>query len=231
MNIPFAEETGCIVEEILRATAETLILHCRPDTPRRFAAGQYALLHAPGMEAPRAYSLAGAEDDPLLSFHIKLMAGSPTTQAFAALRPGDRITADLPHGQSRLDKHAATPIAAIAGGVGIAPIHAVIRTARAARPERPVHLYWGCNRREELYLHEDYMRMAEAPHFRYTPVLLQPQESFAAGLVGENIDWEKLKSAAPDIFLAGPQNMMRHTLSLFKAHGIAPEKIHYDKFW
>jgi len=227
-----AQTTTAIVEDIIQATQETIILMCRLAVPTPFSAGQFAYLQTSAMKNPRPYSIASAEDDELVSFHIKTTPASPTTEAFAQLKSGDSLKIDMPHGKSRLEKEAATPFIAIAGGVGIAPVHSIITTAQAHNPARPVHLYWGCNTADELYLHELFHGLDKNnPSFLYTPVLLRPHQDFAAGLVGEHIeraahDWENT-----DIYLAGPKDMMLHTLGILEGLGVPAEKVHYDRFW
>ena len=227
-----AQITTAIVEDIIRVTQETVILMCRPALPVGFAAGQFAYLQTPEMENPRPYSIAGAEGDALLSFHIKTAPASPTTEAFSRLRRGDRLMIDMPHGKSRFEKTADTPFVAIAGGVGIAPVHSIITTAQTHNPARPAHLYWGCNTAEELYLHDLFRNIGSRnPHFRYTPVLLRPHQDFAAGLVGEHIESAAHDWQHTDVYLAGPKNMMLHTLDILDALGVPDANIHYDRFW
>lgn len=234
MNNPAsgAQTTTAIVEDIIQATEETIILMCRPALPVDFSAGQFAYLQTEEMEKPRPYSIASAEGDALVSFHIKTVPASPTTQAFARLKPGDNLKIDMPHGKSRLEKTAETSIIAIAGGVGIAPVHSIITTAQAHNPARPVHLYWGCNTEEELYLHDLFRRLGQGnPHFLYTPVLLRPHQDFAAGLVGEHIEKAAHDWKNTEIYLAGPKDMMLHTLGILETLGVPEEKVHYDRFW
>ena len=227
-----AQTMTAIVEDIIKATEETIILMCRPDASAGFAAGQFAYLQTEAMEKPRPYSIASAEGDALISFHIKTAPASPTTEAFAQLKQGDSLTIDMPHGKSRLEKDADTPLIAIAGGVGIAPIHSIITTAQAHNPARPVHLYWGCNTADELYLHDLFRKLDNAnPHFLYTPVLLRPHQDFAAGLVGEHIEQAAHDWKNTDIYLAGPKGMMLHTLGILETLGVPEEKVHYDRFW
>lgn len=227
-----AQITGAIIEDIIQAAPETIILLCRPDTPVGFAAGQFAYLQTAAMENPRPYSIASAEGDRLLSFHIKTAPTSPTTEAFAGLKRGDKLKIDMPHGKSRLEKTIETPFIAIAGGVGIAPVHSVIMTAQAHNPARPAHLYWGCNTAEELYLHDLFRNIGSSnPHFLYTPVLLRPHQDFAAGLVGEHIEKASHDWQNTDIYLAGPKDMMLHTLGILDALGVPEAKVHYDRFW
>lgn len=227
-----AQITTAIVEDIIRATQETVILLCRPDTIVPFAAGQFAYLQTPEMAHPRPYSIASAEGNALLGFHIKTAPASPTTEAFARLKRGDTIKIDMPHGKSRLEKEAETPFIAIAGGVGIAPVHSIITTAQSHNPARPAHLYWGCNTAEELYLHDLFRNLEQNnPHFLYTPVLLRPHQDFAAGLVGEHIEKASHDWRNTDIYLAGPKDMMLHTIGILEALGTPEEKLHYDRFW
>ncbi|MPN23613.1 Na(+)-translocating NADH-quinone reductase subunit F [bioreactor metagenome] len=71
-----------------------------------------------------------------------------------------------------LREDSARPILLIAGGTGFAPVKAIVEHALAEESQRPMTIYWGGRRREDLYLNtlgEGWMRTHA--HIRYTPVL------------------------------------------------------------
>jgi CDP-4-dehydro-6-deoxyglucose reductase, E3 len=60
----------------------------------------------------------------------------------------------------------------LASGTGFAPIKAIIEQSLQKDSRRPITLYWGGRKREDIYVH-DLARgwMARHPHVRYVPVL------------------------------------------------------------
>lgn len=222
----------CTVKDNILTTPETIILTCHLPSEYHFSAGQYAYLQAAGMDAPRPYSIASPEYSTDISFHIKKSLHSTTTDAFFNLRAGDCLDISHAQGKSKLDKDNPRMLVALAGGVGIAPIHAIIMTALAHQAERKVHLYWGCNTVSELYLHDHFAALAEtSPHFSYTPVIQTPHEQMSVGVVGEHLVHAAHDLHQADIHMAGPKNMMVHTLKMLEGQGIPEDKIHFDKFW
>ena len=80
-----------------------------------------------------------------------------------------------PHGSFFLREESTKPMLLVAGGTGFAPIKAVIEHAIAENQQRPMTLYWGGRRREDLYLSdlaEDWARTH--PLFHFVPVLSEP---------------------------------------------------------
>ena len=147
----------------------------------RYHAGQYVeFILADG--ARRSYSMANAPHNvgerPAIELHVRLMPGGRFTEhVFHAMKPKDILRIEGPFGTFFLREDSSAPIVLLASGTGLAPIKAILEHLRFKAIARPVHLYWGCRSRVDLYLHAWTERTAAemAPQLRYVPVLSEPR--------------------------------------------------------
>lgn len=141
----------------------------------RYHAGQYIeFLLAGGLR--RAYSMALAphqqETAPGLELHIRHTPGGLfTDHVFGAMKEREILRIEGPFGSFHLhdgDK----PMVFLASGTGFAPIKALVEHLQHHGITRPVTVYWGGRRPQDLYMH-DWMqaRSAEMPQLRYVPVV------------------------------------------------------------
>jgi len=151
----------------------------------QFRAGQYLeFILKDGSR--RSYSMATAPHaDGQIALHIRHMPGGVFTDAlFGARQPAvkerDILRIEAPLGTFFLREDNSRPILLLASGTGFAPIKAIaehifhkrLNRDEPDRPARPVHLYWGCRSRRDLYLPELPLQWAsEEPNFSYVPVL------------------------------------------------------------
>ena len=93
---------------------------------------------------------------------------------FNALQPKAVLRMEGPFGSFFL-RNGEAPMVFLASGTGFAPIQALLEQLREQGNRRPVYLYWGGRRREDLYRHEQLLAWeAQLPWLRYTPVLSEP---------------------------------------------------------
>jgi CDP-4-dehydro-6-deoxyglucose reductase len=177
------------VEKMTLAAPDVMLLELKLPASERlqFLAGQYIdILLKDGRR--RAFSLANApHDDARLQLHIRRIPGGHFTEhVFTAMRERDLLRINGPHGGFFLREDSARPILLIAGGTGFAPVKAIVEHALAEESQRPMTIYWGGRRREDLYLNtlgEGWMRTHA--HIRYTPVLSESaQDDEWAGRTG-----------------------------------------------
>lgn len=132
----------------------------------------------------RSYSMANrAAHDNQLELHIRHMPGGVFSgHVFNALQPKAILRLEGPFGSFYL-RDSERPMIFLASGTGFAPIQALLEQLREQGDNRrPVYLYWGGRRREDLYRHEQLLAwQAQLPWLRYTPVLSEP---------GEACDWQ-----------------------------------------
>jgi CDP-4-dehydro-6-deoxyglucose reductase len=123
----------------------------------------YSLANAPSLEAP-------------LTLHIRHMAGGLfTEQVFGTLKERDILRFEGPLGTFFLREESDKPIILLASGTGFAPIKALVEHLQHLQSNRPVTLYWGGRRPQDLYMHSLCEQWAATlPHLRYVPVVSDP---------------------------------------------------------
>ena len=139
----------------------------------RFRPGQYIdILLKDGQR--RSFSIASApKSDALLELHIRRVTGGQFTEhVFTTMKARDIVRFEGPLGSFFLREDSAAPIILLAGGTGFAPIKSIVEYALDQKIKRPMHLYWGANTPDGLYMHELAQGWTESiPGFRYTPVV------------------------------------------------------------
>ena len=142
----------------------------------RYHAGQYVEFLLPG-GLRRAYSMANAPhtqaQSPQLELHIRHMPGGQfTDHVFSALKEKEILRIEGPFGSFFLREDSDKPMILLASGTGFAPVKALIEHLQFQQIQRPVTLYWGGRRPQDLYF-GDWLqqRLAQMPHLSYVPVV------------------------------------------------------------
>jgi toluene monooxygenase electron transfer component len=216
----------------------------RCDGPVKFRAGQYALLHLPGVEGPRAYSMSNLpNDEGLLTFLIKFVKGGKGTQVlFEKLRPGDTVTVDLPYGLAFFREQFDRDIVCIAGGSGISPIISIVRQA-ARHPDfenRRIHVFYGGRGPSDI-CGDEFLRLL--PRFGQNITFsasisvpgLDPNGMWVGpvGFVHEQVE-RVMDARLPQCehYLAGPPPMLQAAVQmLVLRHKVSLDRVHFDRFF
>ncbi|MBY0556679.1 MAG: CDP-6-deoxy-delta-3,4-glucoseen reductase [Burkholderiaceae bacterium] len=139
----------------------------------KFRAGQYIeFLLRDGKR--RSYSLANAPGtEQPLSLHIRHLPGGVfTDQVFGTMKERDILRFEGPQGSFFVREESDKPMLLLASGTGFAPIKAIIEHQLAQGSSRPMTLYWGGRRPQDLYMDALCREWAATlPHFRYVPVI------------------------------------------------------------
>lgn len=169
----------CRIASIERAAPDVAVVKLQLPANERlqYLAGQYIeLILRDGSR--RSYSMAIAPHlAEQLELHIRHMPGGRFTDAlFGAAQPAvkerDILRFEGPLGTFFLREDSDKPIVLLASGTGFAPIKAVIEHARHKGIRRPMTLYWGGRRPQDLYMNALCEQWAaEMPDFRYVPVV------------------------------------------------------------
>ena len=168
---------------IERVAADVAVLKLQlPATETfRFYAGQYIeVILKDGRR--RSYSMATAphEGGPL-ELHIRHMPGGVfTDHVFGAgatqMKEREIMRLEGPLGSFFLREESDRPIVLLASGTGFAPVKAIVQHIRHTGIKRPVRLYWGGRRPQDLYM--DALARSweqELPDFKYVPVISAAQ--------------------------------------------------------
>ncbi len=139
----------------------------------KFRAGQYIeFLLRDGKR--RSYSLANAPgSEQALSLHIRHLPGGVfTDQVFGTMKERDILRFEGPQGSFFVREESDKPMLLLASGTGFAPIKAIIEHQQAQGSTRPMTLYWGGRRPQDLYMDALCRQWAATlPHFHYVPVI------------------------------------------------------------
>ena len=145
-----------------------------------FQAGQYINLHVPGVELPRAFSLANKPSDKhRLELNIRHVAGGQATEYIHNnLKVGDKLKLNGPYGRFFVRRSAPEKLLFLAGGTGLSSPKSMILDLLEKNESREITLVYGARNRAELYddvLFQDLV--ATHANFTYVPTLSQPNES------------------------------------------------------
>ncbi|CAN5482371.1 CDP-6-deoxy-delta-3,4-glucoseen reductase [soil metagenome] len=143
--------------------------------PVQFLAGQYLDIDS-GNGEKRSYSIANisnAEGVRQLELHIRHMPGGLFTErVFNKLKAREMLKIEVPLGTFYLREDSDKPMIMIASGTGFAPIKAIIEHGLRMGHKRPITLYWGGRRRNDIYMAKLAEQWAqEHHHITFVPVL------------------------------------------------------------
>lgn len=211
------------------------VIRVQPDYPVPYYAGQYVSIEAPQRQRLWRYlTPANApREDGGMEFHIRAVEGGWVSRALAAhARIGDQWRIGSPMGRLGIDPDNGRDVVMIAGGTGVAPMHAII-DERARYGDNPrVHIFYGGRTREDLYDLENLQHYAASnPWLTVTPVvendpdLSHAEHGVLADVVTKHGSWSER-----DILVSGSPAMIRATVSKMLVAGTPLDRIQYDPF-
>lgn len=244
LDVPLQAEQLAIKPSIINTMVERVervtptIFHIRLETPGpvEYRAGQCFEWVIPGIKPNRSYSAANRPGESAIDFHVRGYPGGKIGEFIeSGLSAGQSLQILGPFGQFGMSESNWRPAVCVAGGTGLAPIHAILDQAFADGDGRPIHFFYGARCQEELYCLDTLERWSrENPTLAFTPVLSdEPAGSGwtgARGLVTDVVA-EKLQDAfGLEAYVCGPPAMIDATVSLLEAAGLSAADIHADRF-
>jgi CDP-4-dehydro-6-deoxyglucose reductase, E3 len=220
--------------EHLTADVVRLYLNLPAAAGFRFLPGQYIeILHQDGRR--RAFSIANSgEAEGRIELHLRLIPGGEFTRyVFDELKEGDSLEIEGPKGKFCLYQTSTRPMIMMAGGTGFAPIKGIIEHALETAPERPIHLYRGARRPDDLYLNDLAAEWAaRSTGFKYTAVLSDRCEGWQGrcGMVHEAVAADYPDLSDHEVYMAGPPPMIDAAKAKFTEQGLKPELLFFDAF-
>lgn len=147
-----------------------------------FQAGQYVNLHVPGVEQPRAFSLANPPSEKrVIELDIRHVPGGQATDYIHhQLKAGDRVRLNGPYGRFFVRRSAPENLLFMAGGTGLSSPKSMILDLLESGESRRITLVYGARNRAELYDDALFRRLAAShANFSYVPALSAPQQDDA----------------------------------------------------
>jgi ferredoxin-NADP reductase len=221
------------------ASARTLALEV-PDWPGHLP-GQHVdvrLTAADGYSIQRSYSVASAPDGSRAEVPVqRLDDGEVSPYLTQVLRPGDLVELRGPIGGWFVWRPGGTdPVLLLAGGSGVVPLMAMVRTRIASASPTPMRpLYWTRTPDTALY-GEELRRLADRePQLNVELVYTRRAPAGWSGPVGR-LDAAQLATlawppaAAPACYVCGPTGFVEAAADLLIYQGYAAERIKTERF-
>lgn len=175
-----------------RGGVHTLVLEPRGKTLKGWMPGQFAWLtvgNSPFGLREHPFTISNApEDGPNVSLSIKPL-GDFTGDVIKA-KPGTPAWIDGPYGAFSIDMEAATRgFVMIAGGIGITPMIANLRSMKARGDTRPVILFYANKAWSEVTFREELEALAREMDLKVVHVLETPPDDWdgESGFLDRNI--------------------------------------------
>jgi Na+-transporting NADH:ubiquinone oxidoreductase subunit F len=196
----------------------------------------------------RAYSLASRpEDAGTAVFNIRLAVppagregdvppGLVSSWLFS-LQPGDTVMTSGPFGEFHV-KPTTREMVYIGGGVGMAPLRAMIHQELGNGTGRRIRYFYGARTAADLFYTDEFEALANRHrNFSWTPALSDPAPgdrwTGATGFIHEILRTEMADHPAPEdceYYLCGPPVMISAVLATLDRLGVDPDSIFYDDF-
>lgn len=203
------------------------------------AAGQYFVwrfLSGPGWTRGHPFSLSAPPSPTRLRITVKDL-GDDSGQ-LARLRPGTRVLVEGPYGRLHAGVRTRRQVTLIAAGIGITPIRALLEELDGAPGD--LTLLYRASAGEELVFTAEIEQLAWERGIVVHYLLGRRRPSRRGGSClpdrfGGASDPQVLRSLVPgladqDVYLCGPQAWLDATRDAVLRVGVAPERVHLERF-
>ena len=210
----------------------------------RFTQGQHLTLKETiaGSEQRRSYSICAGPSDGELRVGIRKVPGGVFSSWVAeSLKAGDTLQVMTPEGRFfvPLDAAASRHYLGIAGGSGITPILSIMKAVLSAEPKSRFTLIYGNRRQRSTMFTEEIEDLKNRYLSRLTLHMVFSQEATDLPLYNGRLGRDKIGEFlaalvdADDIdhaFVCGPHGVNDEAEAALLAAGVAPERIHIERF-
>lgn len=226
-----------MVFRLAQPAPDVWLLHLRfPAGVRaRFRAGQYLQVLLEDGER-RNFSMANSPlDRDGVQLHVRHVPGGRFSEdTLARLQPGHELRVELPFGDFFLREDSDKPIIFVATGTGFAPIKAMVEDALRRGQRRPMCLYWGARRPDDLYLADLPAHWAARhPFFTFVPVVSRPAANWQGrtGRTPQAVLEDHPSLAGHQVYACGDPLMIATARRDFVTLGrLPPRELYCDAF-
>jgi ring-1,2-phenylacetyl-CoA epoxidase subunit PaaE len=210
----------------------------------RFTQGQHLTLKETiaGSEQRRSYSICAGPSDGELRVGIRKVPGGVfSTWLAESLKAGDTLQVMTPEGRFfvPLDAAASRHYLGIAGGSGITPILSIMKAVLSAEPKSRFTLIYGNRKQRSTMFTEEIEDLKNRYLSRLTLHMVFSQEATDLPLYNGRLGRAKIGEFlaalvdAEDIdhaFVCGPHGVNDEAEAALLGAGVAPERIHIERF-
>ena len=236
------------VTKVRRETRDSVVVTLVPKDEHKqlfdFIQGQYLTFRTTidGEDVRRTYSICSAVQDHTLRVGIKKVAGGRfSTWANSELKAGQvlDVMPPLGHFYVPLDQAHRKHYVAFAGGSGITPVFAILKTTLLAEPHSLFTLFYANEAASTIMFREELEDLKNEFMGRLNLVHILNREHQEVELFNGLVTTEKcallfkhwldLKSV-DTAFICGPQPMMMTLNAALRAHGLSQQQIKIELF-
>lgn len=222
-----------------RGDAHTLVLQPQGHQGFHFHPGQFAWIKSGrtpfglGQHPISLSSMGDVEPGGNVAFTIKNL-GDWSGEEVPALKPGDEVWLDGPHGVFSMDREQAMGYVFIGGGIGITPLYSMLQTMVEREDVRPVLLFYGAQNSESMTFAEELAELSQQMSLQVIPVMSDPEAEWE-GEVGY-VTAEIMKNYLPKQYhrfkflICGPKPLMDAMEEALPALGVPPQYVLTERF-
>jgi NAD(P)H-flavin reductase len=217
-----------------RRTIDVAVLQVRPRSRYDYSAGQSVSLESElRPRLWRYYSPANApRPDGLLELHVKARDGGPVSSALVRrIGVGDVLRLGPPVGHLALNADSDRDLLLVAGGMGLAPMKALVDQVARHGPARRVDLFVGFRTEDQVYDGVGLRQLQqENPWLTVTVAVSHDKvSSLEHGDIGDVVlrhgPW-----LSREVCIAGPGPMVEDTVARLLQHGVPPQRMSSEVF-
>ena len=218
----------CELIEVLDETPTIKTLVVAPAKPLEFRAGQFVQLTLPGVgEAPFTPSSSPLACDKVA---ITILKTGAVTDRLHECRRGQILGLRGPFGKGYpLEKLEGKEVLVVGGGVGLAPLRALILTLLATPGRfKRLSIKYGARCMEELLYRNEHERWASHPNVDFTCTIDRPQEGWAGrtGVVTALLKGLDVDRGNSYVFVCGPGIMLKFATFCLLEEGFRSDQVY-----
>ncbi len=203
----------------------------------QFKPGQYVQIkyyNSDGDIDYRAYSVASNPDETgHIELNVKKIPDGLVSSYLHSLDTEANLEFSGPYGDFYLRTDSHRKIICIAGGVGLAPMKAIVLYWHTHQNDRILELYYGSRTTADLYDHNIFVKLAEEnENFKYYPALMEPDENWKGdtGFINLVIEENLTGEDNCEAYICGPPPMIDAVMKTLGEMGVMENRIYFDKF-
>ena len=236
------------IADIRTETADTVSLGLtvpEADSPAfAYQPGQYLTLRATigQEELRRSYSICSGLDDGELRVAVKRVEDGRFSAWVHSLQIGDVVDAAPPDGRFTvaLQADAARLYLGVAAGSGITPVLSILKSVLSREPGSRFILLYGSRATAQIIFRDQLEALKDRFMSRLSVVHVLSREQQDVPVMNGRLDGPKIRAVlaglapTPSIdhaFLCGPAGMIDEVTATLAADGLAPDRIHSERFF
>lgn len=178
--------------------------------------------------------MANAPHENLIEIHLRLIEGGQFTNfVFDEMKEKSIHKIKGPIGQFFL-RNSKKPIIFVAGGTGFAPIKSIIEDIMFNKIKRPIFLYRGVRKFDDLYMHDLCLEWAQSiDEFTYIPVSENESkdcDQLRIGLVHKVVLEDIVDLENVQVYCCGAPGLVETAFNEFISKGLPEEEFFADAF-